>query len=186
MADFSLQVAHMIQRQGKELFSLHESKAFTGLLGAVLLALVDAEAVRIAPSDSVPRAELLVREIELPPHLQPFLESANSATVVDFMEVWTALDSTHRDSVRTLWNEELEEPDIKGSCEAKLLRMQEGEEADPRLYYLLQQSDLANALFSLPMRRIQEENLEGWMKDNPMECELIEALPSLWLMRFVQ
>lgn len=182
----SLQTAWLIRYQGKEIFSLQDSKAFIALLGAILLELEDLGAVRVEPEDAVQRAQLLPREVEVPAFLTPFLHSIEDDTVLDFMECWTAIDSPARGEAKNAFMELLAEPARQKEMEEAVEALRAGERVDPRLVSLLKEADLIGAILPPPVLSEQEEERFTWGEQHPDQMQLIEALPLLWIMRFVQ
>lgn len=182
--DISLQVAWLIRYQGKQLLSLQESKACIGFLGAVLLALRDAGVIRIEPAENPQRAALLLRDIPCPEHLLPFYQSLHDSTVLGFMETWTAVDFPER--TKTAEDLETRLALLDEEMKELLVFIEEGKTDEPRLIFLMQHTDLIGALFSPPILWRQEDAVIQWIEENREESELIETLPLLWMLRFVQ
>lgn len=180
-ADISLRVAYAIQKQGKHWFSPLDSKAFVCLLGAVLFALEEAGSIRIEPAEPVHHGVILARNAPEAEHLQDFYERAAGKTVLAFFESCTAEGEALLQE-KQAFARALADPATQNWLVVHFEQLALGEACDALLLHLLEACDLSRALFAGPIRALL-------MEDDEIEEEKerrMEALPLLWMLRFVQ
>ena len=184
--DLSTRVAALIRHQGKALLSPQDSKATIALLGAVLLDLMDMNAIRLEPVDAVQRAAILKREVPLPEHLAIFHGELGEERVSGFIDAWTQSELDRNRAAAKLLTERTEAPEVRDRIREELTELQEHRCEDPRLVDLLVQSDLVGALLIPPVLEAMMPGIEAWREREEQQAQLIEALPLLWVMRYVQ
>lgn len=177
--DISLRTAHALQIQGKRLLSPMDSRALVGLLGAVLLAMEEGGFVRIEPAEPAHHGKILSRQAPDAPHLRLFYERAKDRSMLDFFESCTAAEERlHKE--KEAFTAALEDAETAEWNRAHLQRLMDGETGDTALFSLLEYSDASRALFPGPIHALLseagDEEPRKWM----------EALPLLWMLRFVQ
>lgn len=180
MPDVSLRTAYALIKQGKRLFSPLDSKAFICLLGAVLFALEEDGSIRFEPAEPVHHGQILARNIPEAKHLIPFYRRAAGRTMLDFFETCTAEGeslSEEKDAFARI----LSDPEMIRKNEEHLARIQGGKQQDPLLFSLLDVSDLSRAVFTVP---VLQQQMDDTLEDTKQRQ--IEALPLLWVLRYVQ
>ena len=178
--DISLRVACAIKKQGKHLLSPLDSKAFTGLLTAVLFALEAQGCIRIEPAEPVHHGRILLRDEPVPAHLRAFYERARGQTVLSFFLDCTS-EPVQVDAEIAALEQKLKEEETEQALTDHISRLLDAEVTDPLLFHLLEQFDGSRAIFTGPVRErfLQEELSES-------DRKRIETIPLLWMLRFVQ
>lgn len=169
--------AYLLQKQGKALFSHYETKAMIVQLIALIHTLEETGSIILRHKDPWQRSHII-------PTDEKTAWSAFCPTeameVVDFIEQWTATDAEHA-SVRHFLEQDISTN--QDDLEAYAQKLQNAESKDPFVLALLDSGQCFSALFHAPIQHYHVESFDN-LTEEKETC--IDAVPLLWMLRYVR